>query len=38
MTNGTLSAAIDGKVEAKAMLSHPFYRAWTDGRLSLDTL
>ena len=34
----TVSAAIDGKVAAKAMLSHPFYRAWTEGRLPLDTL
>ncbi len=38
MTYGSVSAAIDGKVEARAMLSHPFYRAWTEGRLSLDTL
>ena len=38
MTDGRVSAAIDGKVEARAMLSHPFYQAWTEGRLSLDTL
>ena len=33
-----VSQAIDVKVAAKAMLSHPFYRAWTDGTLSFDTL
>lgn len=31
-------AAIDSKVEARSMLKHPFYQAWTDGRLPLDTL
>jgi pyrroloquinoline-quinone synthase len=34
----TVSAAIDGKVGEHAMLKHPFYHAWTEGRLSLDTL
>ncbi|MES2119679.1 MAG: CADD family putative folate metabolism protein [Pseudomonadota bacterium] len=34
----SVSAAIDQKVAARAMLSHPFYQAWTEGRLSLDTL
>ena len=34
----TVSAAIDAKVAARAMLSHPFYQAWTEGRLPLDTL
>src|SRR3954454_1892425 len=34
----TVSAAIDGKVGEQAMLKHPFYQAWTEGRLSLDTL
>jgi pyrroloquinoline-quinone synthase len=34
----TVSAAIDAKVASRAMLSHPFYQAWTEGRLSLDTL
>jgi len=34
----TVSSRIDSKVEARAMLSHPFYRAWTEGRLPLDTL
>jgi pyrroloquinoline-quinone synthase len=34
----TVSAAIDAKVAAQAMLSHPFYRAWTEGRLPLDAL
>ena len=38
MTNVTVSAAIDGKVAERAMLKHPFYQAWTEGRLSLDTL
>ena len=33
-----VSAAIDLHVAARAMLSHPFYRAWTDGTLPLDTL
>ena len=34
----TVSAAIDAKVADRAMLSHPFYQAWTEGRLPLDTL
>src|ERR1044071_1425562 len=34
----TTSALIDSKVAERAMLSHPFYRAWTEGRLPLDTL
>jgi pyrroloquinoline-quinone synthase len=38
MTNISVSAAIDTKVAARAMLSHPFYQAWTDGTLRLDTL
>ena len=38
MTQATVSAAIDGKVAGRAMLQHPFYQAWTEGRLSLDTL
>lgn len=33
-----VSTTIDGKVAEQAMLKHPFYRAWTEGRLSLDTL
>jgi pyrroloquinoline-quinone synthase len=32
------SALIDIKVEEQAMLRHPFYQAWTEGRLPLDTL
>jgi pyrroloquinoline-quinone synthase len=32
------SALIDSKVAERAMLSHPFYRAWTEGRLPLETL
>src|SRR6059058_4524098 len=34
----TVSSAIDAKVDARAMLKHPFYQAWTEGRLPLDTL
>lgn len=33
-----VSTAIDSKVAERSMLSHPFYRAWTQGRLPLDTL
>ena len=36
--NSTVSAAIDAKVSERAMLSHPFYQAWTEGQLPLDTL
>ena len=32
------SSHIDSKVAERAMLKHPFYQAWTEGRLSLDTL
>ena len=38
MTVIQVSAAIDEKVSARAMLKHPFYQAWTEGRLPLDTL
>lgn len=34
----TVSAKIDAKVAKRAMLSHPFYQAWTEGRLPVDTL
>jgi pyrroloquinoline-quinone synthase len=34
----TVSSAIDSKVAERAMLKHPFYQAWTEGRLPLDTL
>lgn len=34
----TVSAAIDSKVAERAMLNHPFYQAWTEGRLPLDAL
>ena len=34
----TTSSLIDSRVAERAMLSHPFYRAWTEGRLPLDTL
>jgi pyrroloquinoline-quinone synthase len=33
-----VSKAIDQKVAERAMLKHPFYQAWTEGRLPLDTL
>lgn len=33
-----VSKAIDSKVAERSMLSHPFYRAWTEGRLPIDTL
>lgn len=32
------ATAIDAAVAARAMLSHPFYQAWTAGELSLDVL
>ena len=38
MTIDTVSERIDAKVAASAMLDHPFYRAWTEGRLPIDTL
>ena len=38
MTITTVSSQIDSKVAERAMLSHPFYHAWTEGRLPLDTL
>jgi pyrroloquinoline-quinone synthase len=38
MTDVRVSTAIDSKVDARAMLKHPFYQAWTEGRLSLDDL
>lgn len=34
----TVSSQIDSKVAKRAMLSHPFYKAWTEGRLPIDTL
>ena len=34
----TVSASIDAKVAERAMLKHPFYQAWTEGRLPVDTL
>jgi pyrroloquinoline-quinone synthase len=36
--NASVSAAIDSKIARLSMLDHPFYRAWTDGSLPLDTL
>ncbi|MFP5328951.1 MAG: CADD family putative folate metabolism protein [Alphaproteobacteria bacterium] len=38
MTDLPVSVVIDSKVSERAMLSHPFYQAWTEGRLPLDTL
>jgi len=38
MTDLPVSMAIDSKVSERAMLSHPFYQAWTEGRLPLDSL
>ena len=38
MTTTSVSVAIDAKVAERAMLKHPFYQAWTEGRLPLDTL
>jgi len=38
MINSTVSQRIDRKVAERAMLSHPFYQAWTEGRLPIDTL
>jgi len=32
------SSLIDSKVAERAMLKHPFYQAWTEGRLPLDSL
>ena len=34
----SVSTAIDAKVAERTMLKHPFYQAWTEGRLPLDTL
>ena len=34
----TVSATIDRQVTERAMLKHPFYQAWTEGRLPLGTL
>src|SRR3954467_5728917 len=38
MTTLTTSSLIDSKVAERAMLSHPFYQAWTEGRLPLHKL
>ena len=32
------SSIIDTKVAERAMLKHPFYQAWTEGRLPINTL
>jgi len=33
-----VSTLIDQKVAGRAMLRHPFYQAWTEGRLPIDSL
>jgi pyrroloquinoline-quinone synthase len=38
MTTVTVSKAIDSKVGERTMLKHPFYQAWTEGRLPIATL
>ena len=38
MTQLEVSAQIDAAVASRAMLKHPFYQAWTEGRLPIDTL
>ena len=38
MSQATVSNLIDSRVAERAMLKHPFYQAWTEGRLPLDTL
>ena len=38
MTQLAVSAQIDAAVAARAMLKHPFYQAWTEGRLPIDML
>ena len=38
MTLRSVSSRIDSKVAERAMLSHPFYQAWTEGRLPVGTL
>jgi pyrroloquinoline-quinone synthase len=37
-TTFTVSQTIDAAVAERAMLSHPFYQAWTAGELPMDTL
>ena len=34
----TTSSLIDSKVAERAMLKHPYYQAWTEGRLPIETL
>jgi pyrroloquinoline-quinone synthase len=35
---GSYLEEIDAKIEAKSLLKHPFYRAWSKGELTLDSL
>lgn len=37
-TQVSVSAAIDAAVDARAMLKHPFYQAWSEGRLTQGVL
>lgn len=38
MNTTAITTRIDSAVAERAMLKHPFYQAWTEGRLPLDTL
>jgi pyrroloquinoline-quinone synthase len=38
MGQGSVAAAIDAYVAEKAMLKHPFYQAWSEGKLTKDVL
>jgi pyrroloquinoline-quinone synthase len=38
VTTSSTSERIDAAVAERAMLSHPFYQAWTEGRLTLGEL
>ena len=38
MTTSALLAALDRKIEEFHLLKHPFYRAWTAGRLTRESL
>lgn len=37
-TSPDVIAQIDAAIEARHLLKHPFYQAWTEGRLTLDHL
>ena len=38
MTQRTTSATIDAAIDARAMLKHSFYQAWSEGRLNQEIL